>query len=208
MSKDTKSTIWDYWAPRYHGLYVQKVSLGPSRRLVHARIEEAAPEARRFLDVGCGIGQFASELAAQRPNAEVVAVDPTPGMIERAQRDFSHPRVEYLRGSAHDVPRDDGFDVITCMHAFPYVPDADSTAGHLRELLRTGGRLLLIQANTHNLWDRLILFFVSRTTTTAHYRSTAELLRIFEGAGLRPGLVRALPRPWFIPSIHLVEGLR
>ena len=37
-----KKTIWDFWAPRYHRLWVQRVSLGPTRALIHARVEEAA----------------------------------------------------------------------------------------------------------------------------------------------------------------------
>lgn len=200
-------TIWDYWAPRYDRLYVQRVSLGPSRALVHAHIDEVSPAARRFLDLGCGIGQFARELAERHAEAEVVGLDPTHGMIERARRDFAHPRVRYLEGSIEAAPADGGFDVVTCMHAFPYIPDPAAAAARFKSLLRPGGRVIIIQANAHSGFDRFILWFVERTTTPARYRSTAELAAILATGGLRPGVVRPLPRRMFVPSIHLVEGL-
>jgi ubiquinone/menaquinone biosynthesis C-methylase UbiE len=207
LAKRQTRTLWDFWAPRYDRLWVQKHSLGPSRAMVLARIEEATPEAVRFLDLGCGIGQFAFELAEARPRAEVVAVDPTPGMIERARRDFAHERVTYLQGSIDEIPRDSGFDVITCMHAFPYVQDGAACARRMHELLRPAGRVLLINANAHTLWDRFVLWFVERTTTPAHYRSVAATLDLLTAAGFRPGLIRPLSKPWYFPSIHLVEGL-
>jgi len=207
LEKARARTLWDFWAPRYDRLWVQKHSLGPSRALVHARIDEAAPEAVRFLDLGCGIGQFAREQAERRPQAEVVAIDPTPSKIERARRDFAHERVTYFQGSIEDVPGGDGFDVLTCMHAFPYVSDGRACVAQMRKLLRPGGRVLLVNANAHSLWDRFLLWFVERTTTPANYRSVQTTLELLTAAGFRPGLVRPLCKPWYLPSIHLVEGL-
>jgi len=208
MAEHYRRTIWDYWAPRYHRLYVQKVSLGPSRRLMHAHIAETAPEATRFLDLGCGIGQFARELAEQHPNASIVAIDPTQSMVERAKREFDHPHISYLMGTVHDVPHSEGFDVITCMHAFPYVRDPDAVASRMQELLRPGGRTLILGANWQTIWDRIVLWFVGLTTTKARYRSTQEIGSILKRAGLENGAVKALPKRWFMASINLVEGLK
>ena len=202
-----RRTVWDFWASRYDRLWVQKHSLGPTRAMVHARIGEAAPGATRFLDVGCGIGQFALEVALRRPGAEVVAVDPSRAMIDRARRDFAHPRVSHLHGFVEDVPRGDGFDVVTCQHALPYVPDAAAAVARMRDLLRPGGRVLIVHANAESAWDRFCLALVELTTTPARYRSAAAVRALIEAAGLKPGVVRRLPAPrWFV-SIHLVEGV-
>ncbi len=207
MSTPPPTTIWDYWADRYERLWAQHFSLTPSRELVHERLAEVAWETGRLLDVGCGVGQFAAEVADRRPGWQVLGVDPAPAMIERAERDYARPGVSYRTGFLWDVPRGDGFDVITSMHAFPYMPDKYGAMCRLRELLRPGGRLLIIGANTEGLYDRGFLLFVKLTTTRAQYLSAAGLHRLMDRAGLRPGVVRPIDAPRFIPSIQLVEGV-
>ncbi|MBM4395849.1 MAG: class I SAM-dependent methyltransferase, partial [Deltaproteobacteria bacterium] len=185
----------------------QRVSLGPSRILVHAHISEVAPGATRFLDVGCGIGQFAWELAESRPGSEVVGVDPSAAMIDRARNAFRHPRATYLHGYVRDVDPGPGFDVVTCMHAFPYIRDGGAALARIREVLRPGGRVLIVGANTENAWDRVVLRLVKLTTTPAQYRPVAEIRRLMREAGFAPGAVRRVETPFYVASIHLVEGV-
>jgi len=207
MNATPPNTIWDYWADRYEGLWAQHFSLQPSRELVHDRLAEIAGDRGRLLDMGCGVGQFAAEVADRKPGWSVLGVDPSAGMIDRARRDYARPDVEYSTGYLWDVPRGDGFDVITSMHAFPYMPDKYGAMCRMRELLRPGGRVLIIGANTEGLYDRGFLLFVKLTTTTAQYLSAADLHHLMERAGLRPGVVRPIESPRLIPSIQLVEGV-
>ena len=202
-----KRTLWDFWAPRYHRLWVQRVSLGPTRALIHSRIQQVAPEARRFLDLGCGIGQLARELAERHPDAEILAVDPSSGMIERAEREFGHPKLTYRVGGIEAVADDQRFDVITSTHSFPYVPDAEAAMARMAELVAPGGRVLVVHANTENLWDWLVLKFVELTTTPAVYRSAKQVHAVMEKAGLSPGIVQPIDKAFYMPSIQLVEGL-
>ena len=207
MSTALPRTIWDYWADRYEGLWAQHFSLQPSRELVHDRLSEVAADRGRLLDMGCGVGQFCAEVADRQPSWSVLGVDPSPGMIDRARRDYDRPDTEYRAGYLWDVPRGDGFDVITSMHAFPYMPDKYGALCRMRELLRPGGRVLLIGANTEDFYDKGFLLFVKLTTTSAQYLSAADLHHMMERAGLRPGVVRPIEAPRFIPSIQLVEGI-
>jgi 2-polyprenyl-3-methyl-5-hydroxy-6-metoxy-1,4-benzoquinol methylase len=205
----SERTIWDFWAGRYEGLWAQHFSLRPSRELVHARLAEVTlPEQARLLDLGCGVGQFLSEQADRRPGAELVGVDTSVEMIERAKADYSRDNARYAVGTWSDVERGDGFDVITCMHAFPYVPDKPAALARCHELLRDGGRLLIVQANTESWYDAAFLLFVKLTTTRASYHSAAGLHGLMADAGLEPGVVRGIDKPWFIPSIQIVEGVR
>ena len=207
MSK-TEQTIWDFWADRYEGLWAQHFSLRPSRELVHAHLEEVCPAQPRILDLGCGVGQFLSELSQRRPGAELLGFDAAESMIRRAWADYACPNVDYQVGTIWDVPAGDGYDIITSMHAFPYFPDKYGAMVRIRELLRPGGRVLLIQANTEDWYDRGFLKFVKLTTTSAEYLGAGELQQLMTRAGLRPGMIRPIDRFRFIPSIQLVEGIR
>ncbi len=203
----SERTIWDYWADHYEGLWAQHFSLRPSRDLVHARLEEVAPERPRILDAGCGVGQFLQELAERRPGAELLGFDTSAAMVARARADHPHPRVTYRHCTLWDIERGDGFDVVTCMHAFPYMPDRYGALVRMRELLRPGGRVLIVQANAETPYDRAFLRFVKLTTTAATYDAAGDIQALMRRAGLRAGVVRPIPRWFFIPSIQLVEGV-
>ncbi len=203
-----RTSIWEFWAPRYEGVPGQRFALAPSRRLFHQHITSAAPHAQRFLDVGCGVGQFVYELASTRPNAEVFGVDPSPGMIKRARSDYSLPNTEYLEGFAEDVKRGDGFDVITSMHSLPYVSDTAKTLSTMAKLLRPGGRLLVVHSNTDGFYDWFFLKFVRLTTSKANYLPTHRVQELMNESGLSPGVTRSISKLFFIPSVNLVEGIK
>lgn len=206
MSKE--HDIWDFWAPRYEGLYAQRWSLGPTRRLIHQHLERVLPEPERILDLGCGIGQLAQELAQRRPDCEILGCDASPHMIDRAVSDYPAPNLRYQIGSAEDVERGSGFDAIVCTHAFPYFPDKPASMAAMAGLLRPGGRLLIVQANTENLYDRVWLLFVRLTTTPSCYHGAAGLHELMSGAGLHPGIVLSVEKPLWVPSIQMVEGIK
>ncbi len=199
--------VWDFWAPRYEGLWAQRWSLGPSRRLIHRHLDAVLPDAERILDLGCGVGQLARELALGRPASEIVGCDASPEMIERAKNDYTAANLRYQLATVEALDRGSGFDAIVCTHAFPYFPDKPASMAAMAALLRPGGRLLIIQANTENLYDRLWLLFVRLTTTPSRYLGAAGLHDLMAGAGLTPGVVRPVDKPRWIPSIQLVEGI-
>jgi len=202
----TPRSIWDFWAPRYEGLWAQRFSLQPSRELVHTRMAELDLDRPRLLDLGCGVGQFLLEAAERHPELEAVGFDPSASMIERARDDYAHPRVQHHVGDIDTVQRGTGFDLITCMHAFPYMPDKPAVMERLAALLRPGGRAMIVQANSEGLYDRLFLLFVKLTTTRARYHSTAGLSELMRAAGLAPEPPRAVHQQRLLPSIELVEG--
>ncbi|MET9328763.1 class I SAM-dependent methyltransferase [Tsukamurella sp. NPDC003166] len=58
--------------------------------------EAAAGRPGRTVDVGCGVGHVAADLAAQ--GLDVIGVDPSPGMLAHARR--LHPHVPFSDGGA------------------------------------------------------------------------------------------------------------
>jgi trans-aconitate methyltransferase len=198
--------IWDFWAPRYERLFAQRFSLQPTRALVREHLRTVAPSPRRILDLGCGVGQLAAELADEWPGAHITAIDPAPGMIARATRDYARPHVTFAVGALETLATDDPFDVIVSTHAFPYIPAKAAALQRLHGLLTPGGRLLLVQGHVQTLYDALFFLAVKLTVSQADYLSTQALTDLLTAAGFTPGVVRPLPRAWFVPSVYLVTG--
>jgi ubiquinone/menaquinone biosynthesis C-methylase UbiE len=95
------------------------------------------------LDVGCGTGAFARELAKR--SDRVLAIDLSPRMIEVAKnRSKGRPNVEYVVADANSWGFPDGrFDCVASMATLHHVP----LAPMLRKMggaLRPGGALLVL----------------------------------------------------------------
>lgn len=78
---------------RYHDFFVDRIGAG-----------------ERVLDIGCGPGKLAFEIAS-RADARVLAVDIMPHHVERARREFQHENVRYeVADATADLPGET-FDV-------------------------------------------------------------------------------------------------
>jgi arsenite methyltransferase len=105
----------------------------------------------RVLDVGCGGGLDALVAAEQvGPGGEVVGVDMTPEMIERANEAAAMvPRtpVRFLLTDAEDMPfAPDSFDVALSNGCLNLSPHKAELLAEVHRVLRPGGRLALCDA--------------------------------------------------------------
>ena len=196
--------IWDFWAPHYNGLWAQYFVLSRCRALVRQRMAETTPDFSRLLDAGCGVGELLSELSDIYPKSEFHGFDPSERMIAEAQDKHPGERIHHRVGTLDDQ-KEGAFDVITMCNAFPYVEDHFKGARHIRELLKPGGRVFIVQANTEGLWDKLGLAIVKTTTSRAIYHSAAQLEDIFSAAGFQADGVRRVDTWRILPSIQLCE---
>jgi 2-polyprenyl-3-methyl-5-hydroxy-6-metoxy-1,4-benzoquinol methylase len=200
--------IWDFWASRYQGLWAQQFALKPARGMVIAHIAESAPESLHILDIGCGVGQLAIELATNFPSSSITAVDSCKGMIDVAKMQNAHTKINYLHSNIEDMPKDKPFDVIIMTHAFPYFPDKLSALSLMHDMLRPGGRLIMVHATTENAYDMLLLVFVRFTVSKAQYLSACRLSSMISDSGFLIGKVQPMKRRVLIPSIYMLEGIR
>lgn len=121
----------------------------------------------RVLDVGCGTGRHAVPIAGL--GAEVVGVDLSPAMLERAAARAAVAGVDvtWVESDARDLPDHLGaFDAVLCLceGAFGLVADGVAPLDHdqavlasIRRVLRPGGRLVLNGLNAGRLltaWHR------------------------------------------------------
>jgi ubiquinone/menaquinone biosynthesis C-methylase UbiE len=94
-------------------------------------LERVADPVERALDVGTGTGGGARVLAERFPQAEVVGVDVSPGMLEEARR--LSPGVSFVEGDAANLPfGDESFDLVANANMIPF-PD------QVARVLKPGG---------------------------------------------------------------------
>lgn len=103
----------------------------------------------RVLEIGAGTGM---NFRHYGPDAEVVAIEPAPGMRKRALRALDEQRAE-LRASiriedvdARRLPYDEGsFDAVVATFVFCSVKDLDACLLEARRVLKKGGSLRLVE---------------------------------------------------------------
>jgi arsenite methyltransferase len=100
----------------------------------------------RVMDVGCGAG-IDSLIAAKKvgPEGQVVGVDMTPSMLEKARRAADEARianVEFRKSYAESFPVDEGWaDVVISKGVLNLMPDKDAALTEMSRVLKPGGRL-------------------------------------------------------------------
>ena len=97
------------------------------------------------LDIGCGDGRLTSELAARVPRGEVVGVDSSPDMVERARGEFPehrNPNLHFEVMDARFLSFPSRFDVAFSNAALHWVKDAPAVLRGVSRALRPAGRLL------------------------------------------------------------------
>jgi ubiquinone/menaquinone biosynthesis C-methylase UbiE len=120
----------------------------------------------RVLDVGCGTGTLAVLIKRGHPRVDVIALDPDPRALARAQRkaDRAGVAIRFDQGFADALNyRDQTFDRVFSSMMFHHL-EADARAPALREIrrvLKPRGRLELLdfdapESGGHGIVGRLI----------------------------------------------------
>ena len=133
------------WDSAEHALgYLQRADSIPHRvDGERALLEFIAPTAKRILDLGTGDGRLLALVKRNRPQAEAVAVDFSPTMIEAARERFQADRsVSVVQHNLdHPLPRLGNFDVVISSFAIHHLIHDRKRAlyGEILELLIPGG---------------------------------------------------------------------
>jgi SAM-dependent methyltransferase len=142
---------WAAWAA--HAQLEAEVLLGfvtDTAAWVTELRDPGAPAVRRILDVGSGPGVAACELAGQFPEAQVVAVDSSPAMLERATQRAADLGLD-ARVSTRLAAMPDGLDgsgpadVVWSSLALHHVGDEVAALRALGDLLGPDGLLVVVE---------------------------------------------------------------
>ena len=109
------------------------------------------PAEARVLDVATGTADVALEVARQSPDAEVVGVDPSSGMLDigRAKVDDAElqGRIELRLGEAENLPFDDAsFDGVTIAWGIRNAADRHQALAEMARVTRPGGRVAILES--------------------------------------------------------------
>ena len=145
--------------------WIGYVLLNPIRKLFenpNKLFGEFVREGMVVLEPGCGMGFFTLPLARMvGPQGRVVAVEIQPKMLtvlkRRAQRAGLLERIELRHAEAGKLGLTDlagKVDLSVALHMVHEVPDQGSFITQVRETLKPGGKLLIIEPKHHVSQDR------------------------------------------------------
>ncbi|MCR3922897.1 MAG: methyltransferase domain-containing protein [Firmicutes bacterium] len=197
--------VWDFWARGYDRLWVQKVSLAPTRRLLLHELREQlyCQDTLSILDVGCGTGQLVQSLLTYNEKLSVVGIDSSQKMIDAAL-EKKLAQATFVQGDAMQLPfADASFDIITCSHSLPYYQDQQKAITEWKRVLKPNGILLVVNASVNNMYDKAVLAMVKVTTSKAHYPSRAAIKYMLMQNGFVLQEQKSLPSSFYMPSIIL-----
>lgn len=143
---------------------------------------------KTVLDVGCGDGALAFELA--RRGAIVTGLDPDPAMIAAARRRAGIEGVQsrLVEGRAESLPFPDAaFDRVLATTVLCFVRDAERAVAEMARVLKPGGRLVSGELGRWSLWAayrRLRGWLGHPTWRAATFRTAGELRELLGAAGL------------------------
>lgn len=143
---------------------------------------------KTLLDVGCGDGMLAAELA--RRGAIVTGLDADPRMVAAAQRRLESERTQLrlIEGQAEHLPfNNESFDYVVAVTVLCFVRDAEQAVTEMARVLKPGGRLVIGELGRLSLWamHRRVRGWLGNVTwRAAKFRAASELRRLAEVAGL------------------------
>ena len=153
-------TPFRHSTPELYGRYMGPLLFEPYANVVAERAALLQPD--RILETAAGTGIVTRALHVSMPQAEILATDLNPVMLEVAEQNLRSPRVSFQPADALELPFDDeSFDLVVCQFGVMFYPDKVRAHREARRVLRSNGHYLLVS------FDRLELNPVPHAAGTA-----------------------------------------
>lgn len=111
-----------------------------------------------LLDIACGTGNQLIANRAVLPEATMVGVDGSLGMLRQARR--KAPDIAWVHADGAQLPfRAESFDFVSCQYAFHHFRDKTLMLHNASRVLRGGGRLAIYNLCPHDCEDWLYYGF-------------------------------------------------
>jgi demethylmenaquinone methyltransferase/2-methoxy-6-polyprenyl-1,4-benzoquinol methylase len=162
LPADGVRRMFDRIAPVYDAMN-RVMTVGLDQRWRAATVRETVQSGDRVLDACCGTGDLA--IAADAAGASsVVGLDFSAAMLERARG--KAPELAFVQGDVLELPfKDASFDAAVVGFGIRNVADLEAGLRELRRVLRSGGRLGILEITTprgilapfYRMWfDRIV----------------------------------------------------
>jgi SAM-dependent methyltransferase len=139
----------------------------------------------RILDLGAGTGRFAA-LFAQSFEQQVIAVEPSLGMLAAALAEERRANLAYVAGTAESIPlRNGSCGLAWLSHVWHHVRDRHACAQELRRVLGRG-KTVLVRGTFGDKVDgfpTLFRYWPGTRTICQQLPTTRETVAVFEATG-------------------------
>jgi SAM-dependent methyltransferase len=110
--------------------------------------------ANHVLDVGCGPGVIAAELAKRFPATDVVGLDMSTARLAEARRNFAGlSNASTIQAEATQLPfADQSFDLIYCRFLLEYLQNRAQAVREMARVCRPGGTVVLQDLDGQLVW--------------------------------------------------------
>jgi 2-polyprenyl-3-methyl-5-hydroxy-6-metoxy-1,4-benzoquinol methylase len=202
--------VWEKLAHKYNNLWVQKYSLGPTRREVKKIVLPLLEKNNelKILDIGCGTGQLIKEISDHYNKVNYLGIDVAENMIEVAKKNNKGKNVKFKTSSIESFESNEKYDIIICTHAFPYFPNKQEMIKKMAGLCNKKGQVIIVNSSTNSLKDLIINFFLKATTSKAKYLSIDEMKKLFKSAKLKVKKIEVIRERFYMPTIALFHTER
>ena len=178
MNYDQTTIATTYDAARGHTPAVMRQWLD----LVAAHVPFAP---QLIVDVGCGTGRFTKALA-DRFAAKVIGIDPSQRMLAVARTTRANGSVAFMLAPAERLPlADRSTDLVFMSMVLHHLPDKGAAARECCRILRAGGRFCMRTCTRDIVYPQSRFFPGILPMLKADLPSAAEIIVLFEAAGLR-----------------------
>jgi ubiquinone/menaquinone biosynthesis C-methylase UbiE len=186
--------FWGVAAPAYNLPFLQQWVYRPAHDEVVAHLGD--PHAARGVDIACGTGILADRIERELHPGDVYGIDMSEGMLNQARSRST--KVQWLRGPAEQLPFDDAsLDAVVTTSAFHFF-DQPAALREFHRVLAPGG---LAAVSTLSARQSIFQGLSTSNWTPAHNPSSAEMRRLFEGAGFTIDEQHRVRRPLWTRAI-------
>src|SRR5688500_3256870 len=136
-------TRFKHSTPEQYDRYMGPLLFEPYAKAVAERTALLQPD--WILETAAGTGIVTRALHKAAPQAQIVATDVNPVMLEVAAHSLRSDRVSFRPADAQDLPFDDErFDLVICQFGVMFYPDKVRAHQEARRVLRSNGHYLLV----------------------------------------------------------------
>lgn len=155
MQKALDSIFWDFYAFCYDGVR----ELKPYQDMLEEVLQELdLKPGMRVLDAGCGTGNLEALIAERYPDVEVVAIDFSLAMLQRARQKIFWSNIHFVRLDIDKpLPFGDGrFDRIVCVNTLYNSNNPFDVLGEFKRVLGSSGILVVATPKIGNSPVRIL----------------------------------------------------
>lgn len=197
-SKRNALSRFQRWSPTYERSWLQPRLFEPAQQAVLEVMEHYLPtQPNAVLDVGCGTGRLLRSVHERWPDADLMGIDPTPGMVERARQ--LTPAATFEVSFAEALPVSDAsVDVVVSTFAFHHWSDQGAGLREVARVLRPKGYFFLA--------DAVVPEWLSRFLPWSRLRSPAQVPILFQQAGLHVLQQQSAVSGWVLITVGRKES--